>query len=89
MTRADHGLARGFSTYRPPTEVMAHQNSIGYRLNTRSYPDDNESDESRSPRGDKKARKRNSVAVRSSRQIIQPDLVQKKADLRQTVCALP
>lgn len=81
MTRAYHGVARGFSTYRP-NEIMAQPRSLAYRGTTRSYPDGNESDGSKSPRGDRKARKRNSVAVRPSRQLTQPDLVQKKANLR-------
>ena len=82
MTRAYHGNAREFSTYHRPNEIMAQPRSLAYRGTTRSYHDGNESDGSRSPRGDRKARKRNSVAVSSSRQFIQPDRVQKKADLR-------
>ena len=82
MTRAYHGIARGFSTYRRPNEIMAQPRSLAYRGTTRSYHDDNESDGSGSPRGDKKARKRNSVAVSFSRQFMQFGLVQKKADLR-------
>ena len=80
MTRAYHGIARGFNTY-GPNESMAQPRSLAYRGTTRSYPDGNESDESKSPRGDRKARKRNSVAVRSSRKLWQPNLVLKKADL--------
>lgn len=89
MTRAYHGIARGSSSYRHPNEVMAQPRSLTYRGHTRSYHDGNESDGSKSPRGEKKGRKRNSVAVCSSRHLIQPDRVQKKADLRQTVCTLP
>lgn len=62
MTRAYHGIARGLSTHRHPNEVMAQPRSLTYRGSIRAYPDGNESDESRSPRGDKKPRKRNSVA---------------------------
>lgn len=89
MTRAYHGIARGFSTYRHPNEIMAQPRSITYRGSTRLYPDGNESDGSGSPRGDRKARKRNSVAVRPSWQLIQPDVVPKKADLPLPVCTLP
>ena len=60
---------------------MAQQRPITCRSNTRSYPDGNESDEARTPRGDVKARKRNSVAVRSPWQAAQLGLVQEKADL--------
>ena len=75
MTRVYHGIAGGFSTYRRPNEVMAQPRSISFRGNPRPYPDSIESDGSMSPRGDKKERKRNSVAVRFSRQPIQPDLM--------------
>ena len=72
MTRACHSLARDFNAYRRSNEVMAQPRSLAYHGSTKSYPDGNESDGSRSPRGDKKARKRNSVAVRSSMQLVQP-----------------
>ena len=82
MTRAYHGIAREIKTYRRLNEVMAQPRSLAYRGSTRPYPEGNESDGSRSPQEEKKARKRNSVAVRSSRQHKQPDIARTMADSR-------